>query len=208
MVAQFPGFIKRQFEETFYISHRGGLDREAKFVVDSLAVKGFGFSKSIKLVTLCHAREFHNTKELYYLHQESLQQTEKGSIRSFFKKVAAPSTSSAAAQALPSSGQSLPSSSLSAPSAPSASSEVASQSSARQDRFGKFREPGGGYRIYIPGAGYWITAYLEDFKGREKWLQRQLEHTDGEFLRSDHTFQVWCISSLKKSRRFLFFPIR
>jgi hypothetical protein len=189
VLAQVAAFIRRQFEETLYVSHRGGLDRQIKFLVDALAVKGLAFFKSEKLVTQCHSRNFHLTKELYYLHQEALDQAEKGTLTSFFKKKATSSTTSQLLSVPNGVSQSLPSSSTPSTSAPStfgASSAVA----VRQDRFDKFREPGPEYRDYIPGAGYCIAAYLEDFKGREKSLQRQLEHTDGEFIRCDHTFQV------------------
>lgn len=187
VLAQFAAFIRRQFEETFYVSHRGGLERQTKFLVDALAVKGLAFVKSEKLVTQCHSRNFHLTKELYYLQQEEVDQAEKGTVASLFKKKATSST--APLQGADGAAQSLPSSSAPPAFAPS-SSGASSAPNLEEDRFGKYREPGCGYRDYVPGAGYWITAYLEDHKGREKWLQRQLEHTDGEFIRCDHTFQV------------------
>jgi hypothetical protein len=153
VLAQFAAFIRRQFEETFYVSHKGGIDRQTKFLVDALAVKGLAFSKSEKIVTQCHSRNFHVTKELYYLQQEALDQAEKGTVTSFFKKKA---TSSTASQLLPvpdGVSQSLPSGSTPSTSAPS-SFGASSAAVVNQDRFGNFREPGSGYRDYILGAGY------------------------------------------------------
>lgn len=58
-----------------------------KFVVDRLAVEGFSFSKSQALVIECHSRQFHLSKELYYLHREARLKAEKAGIQGFFKKV-------------------------------------------------------------------------------------------------------------------------
>lgn len=47
--------------------------------------------------------------------------------------------------------------------------------------FGDFKDPRCGFHTYIPAAPYFTSAFLSDFKAREKWLHCQLVYTDMEF---------------------------
>jgi hypothetical protein len=71
-------------------------------------------------------------------------------------------------------------------------------SSSKAPAFGGFRAPDG-YRVYLPSSGYLTTAYLAEFKQRERWLQQQLERVDGKYQRFDHTFKVRCKRSTSKA---------
>jgi hypothetical protein len=183
---QQPACVRRQFKETFFITHRGGLERGMKFVVDRLAVEGFSFSKSAALLSECHSREFHVTKELYYLHREFRGKAEKAGIKGFFKKVDLSwvPVSCAAAESARGGDEGA------GPSQRADGQEVPIFDISKSASFGDFRDPGCGYRTYLPTVPYFTAGFLSDFRAREKWLHRQLVYTDMEFLRCDHTFMV------------------
>ena len=102
VMADYPAFIQRQYEELLVAMHRGALDRVLLHLVQGLVVAGVAFALCSRLIKESHALQFYACKETYYLYHEALQKSERSSIRSFFKPVnpatATPSESLGAAQ--------------------------------------------------------------------------------------------------------------